>query len=374
MFPPIDIVQVVASIHDWSQSQVSRKTFEQDNAELLARVQYGTTFIPESYGSTTDPARALAGLTFLDTELHIKHIRFGIRWNTMQPTSTELSTVLYKPLLQYCFDHGISVTLSLGPIKSPGWPEQYVPQWVLDSLPSIPAKNAVITEGAPLATAAQSWLVQLLDYTEKTWSSEQRQLITGVQVENEAYNAFGDYRWTMSDAYLQQLVNIVSERLPGRKIVFNSAGRFNLSQIQRFVRAQADPTRFVLGMDYYYVNDETRNIPFSQYFNGNSLGWFGNGTVGGALRFARDVGCSLEVTEDQAEPWGRAIAPGNTLQSLQYVTLQGRRFLPPNTEKQSWPRYINLWGLDRFAQIFLDHAETAQHIEMKQLISWINLR
>ena len=365
----LDIAQFQNSIRDWRESYENTEIFWQKNQQLFAPATCGATFIAEAYQLENGPDRALAALDFIINTLGMRALRFGIRWNTIQPKKDVFDFEKYRPLLQYCFDKGISVTLSAGPIKSPGWPEQFVPEWVLSELSIIPAKNAVIEVNSELSQRAHAWISRLMLYISREFSLADLANITTIQIENELANPFGQWRWVMSDEYVLSIIDTVDLYLPQRKILYNTAGRFNLKQLTSLILKHKNPTRCILGIDYYYTMNSTVRYPFHQYFNGNTAGLPWHATIAQTQHLAQKYGFTLEVTEAQMEPWGRAEAPGNSLQSLQYVLLQSRRFLQLS---DPWKLYIGLWGVDRFANIFLDGVETVEHEKIKNLIAHIN--
>ena len=365
----LDIAQFQNSRHDWRESLENTGTFWQRNQQLLAPVQCGATFIPEAYNLENGPSRALAALDFIINTLGMRTLRFGMRWNTLQPKKDIFEFEVYRPLLQYCFDNGVSITLAAGPIKSPGWPEQFVPDWVLSELSSIPAKNTVVEVNSELSHRAHAWISRLTLYISREFSLSELTNITTIQIENELANPFGKWCWVMSDEFALSIVDTIDLYLPGRKILYNSAGRFNLRQLTTLILKHKNPRRCILGLDYYYTNDSTIKHPFHQYFNGNTIGLPWHAMIAQTQLISQKYGFALEVTEAQMEPWGRSQAPGNSIQSLQYIILQSRRFLQIC---DPWKLYIGLWGIDRFANIFLDGTQTSQHIMMKNTIAQIN--
>jgi hypothetical protein len=92
----------------------------------LNKFELAGNFIPERFDT---PDQAMDGLKIIVEEWNIKDLRMGIRWSTVDktPDTNKLDLSHYTPFLDYCFEKNVKIVLSLGPIKSPGYPEEYIP-------------------------------------------------------------------------------------------------------------------------------------------------------------------------------------------------------------------------------------------------------
>lgn len=343
---------------DWTRA---KRLSEESMLQLIqnrgAQTRLGCTFLPEKIDDWNSSANSLQILQYCVETLHIKDIRFGLRWNKVEKNGN-IDLAYYASLLEYMHKHKVKITLNIGPVKTALWPETYVPQSVatLNDLP----KRSKITPDDLVGKAALLYLARLLKELKKQvyWKS-----ITMIQPENESYNYFGDTEWIVSDEYLSKVIQVIRRHYSG-KILLNSSGTFDLSQIKNFLHAYPQKN-LTVGLDYYYTADSLYKILWTRGFDHvtNRKHPFGYGLKD----FLQKYHLGLEVTEAQYEPWNRATHPGSSLQELNWLLLRCLRFFQPSQDA-----LIRLWGIEQLIARQLQNTPFPDDQKQIDLIQKIN--
>lgn len=82
---------------------------------MSENITLGCSFSPE-YCEQIGIEEPLESLKFVHSKLHIKDIRFGLRWNRID-SGNELSLSYYKKYLDFLLSKDINLCLNIGPIK-----------------------------------------------------------------------------------------------------------------------------------------------------------------------------------------------------------------------------------------------------------------
>lgn len=360
----LDFKELFNSQKDWNLSQ-NPDFFTTFNDLKWNGVEIGTTFIPEVYENGRDENKMYLALKFILDVLKMRHIRLGIRWNQVFENG-KIDLKYYKKLIKFLLKKDVKITLCLGPIKSPGWPEQFVPKEILDKTKNKDGENLSDDFVKEQAVAYLHDLITILKWEIGTGLIKK---IQNFQIDNEPFNKFGEVKFDLDKEYLARVILILKKEF-GQEIdiLINSAGRLDLQKFYE-LKKTCQETNFTLGLNYYYAVDNLVNLPKFYLFNSNTIGNWGDFTVRKIHNLRSQNFFKLEVTEAQMEPWGRADFPGNSLQSLVYVLLQTARFLKMD---QNWPVVIRVWGVEKLVEKYIENKNNSEHDNMVDLIRFLN--
>src|SRR5690606_37384364 len=111
----------------------------------------------------------LSVLQVLIHDLGMSDIRLGVKWNKAVDKKGNFDFSYYQPYLDYCLSNNVSVCLNVGPIKTFGWPEEYIPQKLVGAVES----NSYIKPDSAIALNALEYLQNLLEHIKKSYSKKQ---------------------------------------------------------------------------------------------------------------------------------------------------------------------------------------------------------
>lgn len=337
------------------------------------RIRLGCSFAPEYFGAAAEGGRpgaeetAMRALRAAVEDLGMADIRLGLRWDNLAPDGVYLSS-FYRPYLDYCFGHPAirTVSLDIGPIKTFRWPEIHVPDAVLDRVRRVPQSSATITPEMELAQLSYGHAERAVAYLGREYDGAKPVSISL----NEPFHGFGRFEWTMSEEYLDQLIDIVfgSGYFQDADVLINSAQGLDLDRIadyfEALVRRRPELRgRLVSGFDIYPFLPPVVNIPVLRELLANIRrtirDW--DRSVARSLRRAHDpdYGYRIEVTEAQAEPFGKNTVVGNSLPHYQHVLAQCfDRILDPAQEES----VIRVFGIEyQLRTLFEGTARPANH-------------
>lgn len=321
------------------------------------RIRIGCSFSPESLGvegrraNERGHSRALGILRAAVEDLGMADIRLGLRWSSIAPNGTNL-TDFYAPYLDYCFRNPAvrSVALDIGPLKTFRWPEIHVPRAVLDRLDSVPSSKAEIRPEMEVARLGIEHARRVVDSLGREYDGAKPVTISL----NEPFHGFGQFRWTMGEAYLLEVLDVVfdSPYFGDAHVLVNSAQGLDLNRIARFfellIRRRPELRgRLISGFDIYPFLPPASDFPVLRQILGSIRArhreW--DRQVGPNLEWAHDPvsGYRIEVTEAQAEPFGSHPSVGNSLPHFQHVLAECfDRVLDPSQEES----LIRLFGIE----------------------------
>lgn len=299
-------------------------------------------------GVTDDPLEVLRDLIH---KVGITDFRIGIRWSDTQREHDTINLTNTLPLIQYALEQGCKLTICLGPIKSPRWPEEHIPDWVLNSINKSPMAFGRLKLSHDIVPFAQNYLRTLLDTLLPQIDSRYLSRITW-QLENEGQNPFGGKKWIMSDEYLESVYRILAEYIPHSRVLINSNGRFQLHSIVRIINSSwfRELGFFpVIGLDYYYVSEWSNKYPIAKYFD-----WFNFPTRHSIPYYYHpkdltrlvNTPFEFEITEAQFEPWHSAVGPGASQEH--YNFLLQRIDTECGGINGDEPLTVRLWGLEYY--------------------------
>ncbi len=351
----------------WAEASRPNREFFQRHAADLSRLTLGGSFAPEQWPlDAAGQSRALNAFDLSVRELGIKQLRLGLRWNRLTPGSiVDLSA--YRPFLDYSFRNGVDLCLNVGPVRVFRWPEEHLPPGL-----DLPPHGATIDLGTPLGDAALSHLSQLLETLRREYGPSLGG-VHSVQLENEPYFPLGPHRWRLSNDYLVIAARLVHDYLPSAQIMVTSAGRLNLDEVRRlFQRLLLEESSLtgllVSGVDFHYVTPLRDSVPVARHFDQISYASPFAETLTRNVWDARDLGFKIEVSEAQAEPYGKFDSPGNSARDFRFLLLRCLdKVLDPLA-----PALIRIWGLERLTQRLQAGDLTSEQRDIIQIIQAVN--
>lgn len=361
------------------EAHVELTHFIEQHQEVLKKIEFGCTFSPE-YFSSLAPDVTPKQVVQLLKELHITKVRFTMRWNYCVKTQDQVDISFYKPWLKSFIAAGIEITLSCGPIKTPRWPESFVPAHISEVLEqtSQPATQHV-SPSSPLGELAIDFLEHLLVEL-KPLAGERLQKIAMFNLENEFRNPFGDGQYLMNLDYMIELYKRVTAVKPNAAFLLNNAGvsGSSTSALEQTTTAVTQLAKvfpqasFTVGLDIYEEQDMIGKVPYLGLHPDTITGLFvlhQPNLIQDTVTQLEAAGIRLEATELQFERWGDAnrIYPPGTLYHLQYMLLRYcRHFLGKK------PQVIRLWGIEQFMQKYLENPKDSELVQIKELVVTTN--
>ncbi|HRN96143.1 MAG TPA: hypothetical protein PLD54_01715 [Candidatus Levybacteria bacterium] len=347
--------------------------------EEFKKVRIGCSFAPdlveqmyrlENGKQTITVEQKVKLLKVLIHDLGMRDIRLGVKWNKVINSKGKFDFSYYHPYLDYCLSHNVAVCLNVGPIKTFGWPEEYIPDSILEK---VKHSGIVVDTTTKLAKHAFEYLEMLLKHIKTTYTKEQLQYVKIIQPENEAFNVFGKHRVVLQNDYLYEIIKKIVAVFPNKKILLTSAETRDTRKIHHLIeRCVTDGIKgknFIVGINYY-------NLP--SFLKVPKLGPVDDITVSNFLQSrthtmnihtSRRMGFKIEVTEAQFEQWGRAyLSPGNSHHEAKYLFDR----IVENTLDPQTDGLIRLWGFERYAKKKLEQTLTQDHQMNLKLIHAIN--
>ncbi len=250
-------------------------------------------------------------------------IRLGVYWNRTEPGLGTFQTDALDWQVEVAERAGKRIILCVGPLKTFGYPEFFVPRHHLEEPFS---ENSLIKPSAyaSLLEAATGFLTRIVE------RYKQHKSIVAWQLEHEAVDPLGmEHSWRLDVAFVKQELDALRRADPVRPLLMNgflpTSLPVRLTQWWR-TRDQGDSLAVaqrladIIGIDYY-----PRTALFAMggrtlYLDGIRSRWLQRRRKQ-LLDWARDHGKQLMIAEGQAEPWETATTPPNPPNSAMYSCL-----------------------------------------------------
>jgi hypothetical protein len=238
-------------------------------------------------------------------------IRLGAYWNQIEPESGSFYPAELDWQVDAAEQAGKQIILCVGPIKSFGYPEFFVPRHHLRK--PFPEHRIIKPSAYPdLLQAAIDYLARLLEHYRN------RSCIIAWQLEHEAVDPLGvEHSWRLDAAFIEQEARALRKADPTRPLLMNgflpSTLPVRLSQWWN-TRDQGDSLAVAQRLaDMVGVDDYPRNALLTVggrtlYLDGSQSSWPQQRRKE-LLRWAQASGKRLLVTEGQAEPWETVTTP-----------------------------------------------------------------
>lgn len=280
-------------------------------------------------------------------------IRLGAYWNRIEPKPGAFCTDELDWQIDAAERAGKQIILCIGPLKTFGYPEFFVPAHYLQH--PLPEGTLITPSTHPdLLAAATAFLARIIE------RYQQRKGIIAWQLEHEAVDPLGvEHSWRLATAFVAQEVEAVRKADPTRPILMN--GFLPTSLLVRLTqwwrtRDQGDSLVVaqrladMVGIDYYPRHALLTIGAKTLYLDGRKSPWQ-QGRRRQVFAWARAHGQKLLVTEGQAEPWEALTVPPNPDQQGMYSCLPEHIITNYNTcmrwSQQAFPLYAYLfWGAE----------------------------
>lgn len=254
-----------------------------------------------------DPRQTLTTLLSYPFDL----LRISAYWDRIEPVPGKFDPTEMDWQLEAAERVGKRVIVCLGPVKSFGYPEYFVPEHRLDT--ALPEGSLIDGISHPaLLQATAEYLARLVQ------RYRDRAAIIAWQVEHEAVDPLGlEHSWRLAETFVRHEVDAVRAADPSRPILLNGflptstavlAHQWWRTRNQGDSVAVAERLADIVGIDYYPRHAVTSIGPWSVYLDGAA-------SILPALRRRRllarvaATGREVMVTEGQAEPWESVTIP-----------------------------------------------------------------
>lgn len=343
----------------------------------LSQINIGCSLNPEHqvFESIEDSQRRKKKIfdcaKFIVEDLEMTEIRLSIRWNRVFENG-KINFAYYNDIFRYFLNQNVKICLNIGPIKTMRWPEEHVPSEILNVIKKVPKKGSVIRVEDELAQLSIKYLEQLLKLLKNTFSETQLNKIISWQLNNEAFNKFGEHKWITSLELESEFIKIVKRAFPNSKILLNSSGRNNMRKnLELIKKTEFDPSSFILGYNYYYkVPGQAENFILKYLDNLILTNPFSIGTRR-LKQLSSRQDFEIEVAELQAEPWLHLKSPGNSAKEFKFAII--RSIQDMLNLDQSEKSVIRYWGIEELIIKFLTNEISDEHKEIFEIIHSINL-
>lgn len=283
--------------------------------QYLSVAPRGSTLLGISYR----PLQALAfGLDTRSTLLTLlaypyQLIRLGAYWNQIEPEAGKFNFDELDWQIEAAEQAGKQIILCVGPLKTFGYPEFFVPP---HHLPHPFPENKLIkpSEYPSLLSAAANFIICLVERYQPHKS------IVAWQLEHDAVDPLGmEHTWRLDSAFVEKEAQVLRETDPTRPVMMNgylpTSLPVRLSQWWR-TRGQGDSLAVaqrladLVGIDYYPRNAITTVGKQTLYLDG-SRSSTQKPRQKELLAWAALNAKKLLISEGQAEPWETITTPPN---------------------------------------------------------------
>jgi hypothetical protein len=240
-------------------------------------------------------------------------IRLGAYWNRIEPEPGAFHTDELDWQIDAAERAGKQIILCVGPLKTFGYPEFFVPAHHLRQ--PFPEGSRIKPSAYPsLLDAAKTFITRLVE------RYKERQSILAWQLEHEAVDPLGvEHSWRLDADFIKEEAQALREADPSRPLMLNgflpTSLPVRLSQWWR-TRDQGDSLALAqhladwVGVDYYSRHALVRLGARTLYLDGSQSGWQVHRRKQ-LLAWATARGKRLLVAEGQAEPWEAVTTPPN---------------------------------------------------------------
>jgi hypothetical protein len=289
--------------------------------------------------------------TLLSYPIHL--IRLGAYWNRIERTSGSFSYDELDWQIDAAEQAGKQIILCLGPLKTFGYPEFFVPEHHLRS--PLPEHRLIKPSVYPsLLSAATEFITRLVN------RYKQRKGIVAWQLEHDAVDPLGmEHSWRLDVSFVATEVEALKKADSTRLIVLNgflpTSLLVRLSQWWR-TRDQGDSLAVarqmanIVGVDYYPRHALRTIGAKTLYLDGSQRPWL-HKRWQRLYTWTHTHQQQLMITEGQAEPWETVTTPPDPAQQGMYSCLPEQLIVNYNAclreSRPENPLYAYLfWGAE----------------------------
>lgn len=263
-------------------------------------MQLGTTFdIDQAFKFGLDWQKALKRLI----ELNLSPIRIGVKWNRVITHKNGQTWKDYDKIFDFLNSQNIPTVLQVG-MKSPGWPEFYIPEYLNFLTPYM--QSFKLDSGNEISQNDKVLVDNLFIFLEKAIKRYQNvSNIKWLQVENEPFLKYGPNKWRISKEFLEDEIAF-ARKLTNLPIILTAQGLPTTGIIAEYLRGRFNYKKLALHhSDTFGLNVfpkiRGKLLGRDKIFTASESTW----TYLQKWRDkARDLNKELWITELQAEPWG----------------------------------------------------------------------
>ena len=238
-------------------------------------------------------------------------IRLGAYWNRIEPEPGAFQVAELDWEIEAAEQAGKQIILCLGPIKTFGYPEFFVPAHHLPQ--PLPEHTRITPQAHPaLIRAATGFLTRLVE------RYRGRSSIVAWQLEHEAVDPLGvEHSWRLDEAFVAQELAALRQADATRPVLLNgflpTSLAVRLSQgwgtrDQGDSLAVAQRLADLVGIDFYPRHALLAMGGQTLYLDGSRSAWQRNKRQA-LLAWASAHGKKLLISEGQAEPWEAVTTP-----------------------------------------------------------------
>jgi hypothetical protein len=292
--------------------------WQQVPVEPRGQARLGISFRPlQARALGLDPMATLG--TLLDYPFQL--IRLGAYWDRIESGPGRFEFGELDRQVELAEQAGKQIVLCVGPVKTFGYPEFFVPGHQLPE----PLREGTLVEPAAhpaLLAAGAAFVARLVQ------RYRDREAIVAWQVEHDAVDPLGmEHSWRLSAAFVRREVEAVRAADPTRPVLMNgflpTSAPVRMQQGWR-TRDQGDSLAVaqqladIVGVDFYPRHAVVAGAGWTVYLAGHI----------GALRRRRELlrwaaagGHRLMIVEGQAEPWEAVTTPPSPQDRAMYSCL-----------------------------------------------------
>ncbi len=260
-------------------------------------------------------------------------IRLGAYWDRIEPHSGAYDTDELDWQIDAAERAGKRIILCLGPVKTFGYPEFFVPSHHLRQ--PFPEHTRILPSAYPsLLAAATTFLTHIVE------RYRPRKSIIAWQLEHEAADPLGvEHSWRLDAGFVEREAQALREIDPERPLMMNGFLPTSLPvRISQWwnTRDQGDSLALaqrladMVGIDYYPRHAVARMGSHTLYLDGSQSS-AQRVRRKELLAWARAVGKPLMISEGQAEPWETVTIPPSPDRQGLYSCLPEQLIINYNT-------------------------------------------
>jgi GH35 family endo-1,4-beta-xylanase len=233
-------------------------------------------------------------------KLNIQLVRIGIKWSRVEEQKGKYQWKEYDDVIEFLNSNNIPTILVLG-LKSPRWPEFYIPDWVNFQKPKM---RSFHLQRSDEITPNDVYLKErLFNFVQKCILRYNNfQNIISFQVENEPFFPFGPNKWTISTHFLQEEIAYIKS-LTQLPILLTTQGLPTTGILSEYLHCRYKAKKNIIkladivGFNVFPKFESKLFGLFSKMYTASSKEW---NYLGKWLRKAEK---EIWITELQAEPW-----------------------------------------------------------------------
>jgi hypothetical protein len=240
-------------------------------------------------------------------------VRLGAYWSRIEPEPGAFRPDELDWQIDAAEQAGKQIILCVGPVKTFGYPEYFVPAHRLSR--PLPERHRIAPSAFPsLLAAATEHLARLVE------RYRDRSAIVAWQLEHEAVDPLGvEHSWRLDASFVAHEIAALRQADPTRPVMLNgflpTSALVRLSQWWR-TRDQGDSLAVaqrladIVGIDYYPRNALAAFGSRTLYLDGSASPW-PQRRMQRLLAWAKSTQKRLMIAEGQAEPWEAVTTPPN---------------------------------------------------------------